>query len=224
MITPFIIEDLFEVSDKLTAKYENGIIIVDNFYKNFEKVHAVLQNMPVPNWKLSSTSRNFKDYYDCRPLIYNGNAAFVDNVQLNNATKKVFKIANDLMEESLTAKGKIQHLNFEFNYFKHISLPESNDIQFYPHHDSPIAAIIYLDKVCSGGTALYHDLNPSEFPNLEHNNVMHDTSNLKRQIIPAKPNRLVIFPGGTMHGGYIEDHSKYLNDWRINQVMFFDQR
>lgn len=221
MIMPFIVEDVFEVSDKLTARYENGIIIVDNFYKNFEKIHTVLQNMPVPNWKISPISRNFKDYYDCRPMILNGNAGFVNSMHQNNTTKKVFEIANDLMEESLTAKGNIQHFNLEFNYFKHINLPKSNDIQFHPHCDSPMAAIIYLDKVCSGGTALYHDLNPSEIPNLEHNNVMYDISKLKKQIIPAKPNRLIIFPGSIMHGGYIEDHSEYLNDWRINQVMFF---
>lgn len=222
MISPFMFDDIFEVSDKLTAKYENGIITVDNFYKNFEKLYSVLQNMAVPNWKLSSTSRNFKDYYDCRPVILNGNAgASTSNVPKNDATKRVFEIATKLMEERLSRKGTIRDFNAEFNYFKHINLPKNNNMQFYPHYDSPIAAIIYLDKVCSGGTALYHDLKAGEMKNLEHHNLMYDVSKLKKQIIPAKPNRLVIFPGGTMHGGYIEDHSKYLNDWRINQVMFF---
>ena len=43
-----------------------------------------------------------------------------------------------------------------------------------------------------------------------------------KNIIPAKFNRLVMFPGNCLHGGYIEDYSKYSGDnWRYSQVTFF---
>jgi len=31
----------------------------------------------------------------------------------------------------------------------------------------------------------------------------------------------VIFPGNRMHGAYIDDYNKYLENWRFTQVTFF---
>ena len=213
MVAPFIAEDLFEVSEDLVVDvHDDGYIIIDNYYKNYNEIHNLLQSMPVPNWKRSQNSRNFIDYYDCRPIINNLHYGDKYAKGMNN----ILQIIEDKFNEIVT----VTRTNYiEFNYFKHINVPSSNKFQFFPHRDSPVASITYLDKICSGGTALYKNLN------LDHNNegvnLLYDVSKIEKTIIEAKPNRMVIFRGTIMHGGYIEDHSEYLNDWRINEVNFF---
>jgi len=108
----------------------------------------------------------------------------------------------------------------EFNYFKNNKKNVSNNFQHFPHIDNYYNALVYLDKICSGGTAIY-DM-PS-IVNTEQYNLLYDISNYSKRVIKAIPNRLVIFNGRQMHGGYIEDHNKYVNNWRFNQVLFFRQ-
>ena len=44
---------------------------IDNFYEDIEGIQDLFKNMSVENWKGSKWSRNFKDYYDCRPIFAN---------------------------------------------------------------------------------------------------------------------------------------------------------
>jgi hypothetical protein len=90
----------------------------------------------------------------------------------------------------------------------------------HPHVDYYLNCIIYLDKICSGGTAIYDIKN---LDNHEHLNLLYDVSNVPFKLIQAKPNRLVLFNGDRFHGGYISDHTMYETNWRINQVVFFDK-
>jgi len=213
MVEPFLTEELFEVSDNLIPERQGDYVIVDNYYKNYEEIHSLLLNMPVPNWKRSKISKNFIEYYDCRPIINNYHYG-------EKYEKGILELLN-IIHQVYGLSMKISSLDLEFNYFKHIKLPKHNGLQMHPHSDHPIAGIVYLDKICSGGTAVYPGILP-DFENHEHDDIFYDTTLLEKYIIPAKPNRLVLFPAEQFHGGYIEDHSKYLNDWRINQIMFFE--
>ena len=53
MIIPFIPEDLFQPGDDHQVRFEDGVLIVDNWYRNFADVQAVLKNVSVPRWKWS---------------------------------------------------------------------------------------------------------------------------------------------------------------------------
>lgn len=220
MIRPYNPEQLFDLSDDYKIVMENDVIIIDNIYKNYDQIYDLITNMPVPIWKWSTNSLNFKDYYDCRPILkIHPKMRDTNEVdpQKQNANE-IAEIIGDYYGDPRPLKQQWMH-DLEFNYFKHINLPPSSDYQFHPHLDFPYAGIIYLDKVSSGGTAIY---DVDKFINEEEHNVMIDVSKFKiKQIIPAKPNRLVLFKAKQMHGGYIADHSAYLNDWRINQVIFF---
>ena len=211
---PFIPEELFRVNEDLEIHNIEGVIIIDNYYKNFEQVHDLLTSIHVPRWKWAPNGRNFKDYYDCRLTIANN--FFSDTYYAE--VRKLLQIIKEQFGE--TGALSLTSTDYDFNYLKHITLPTPNN-QFYPHCDSPYSCIIYLDKVCSGGTALYEGLEGLE--NLEAGDLFFDVSNVKKRVVLAKPNRLVLFRATQMHGGYITDHSKYLDDWRINQVMFFEK-
>jgi hypothetical protein len=167
--------------------------------------------MPVVRCKWKEGSRNFVDYYDCRPIF----PIHPDRIDYEAA-----EIIKSLIKTHFNETRNIVLNNkvTEFNYYKNKRFNIDRSFQFFPHDDDNYNAIVYLDKVSSGGTAFYN------IPRIENNetlNLLYDVSKFPRMVIKAKPNRLVIFDGTVMHGGFIEDHNKYVNDWRINQVMFF---
>jgi hypothetical protein len=213
MILPFVSEGLFDINPNFTIAGNDQVIVIDNWYLNYEDIHQILVNMPVARWKWVEGSRNFLDYYDCRSI-------FPLN-SLGISQQGIFLI-KDIIKKYYRLTSELEHINqiAEFNYFKNNKKNVSNNFQHFPHIDNYYNALIYLDKICSGGTAIY-DM-PS-IVNTEQYNLLYDISNYSKRVIKAIPNRLVIFNGRQMHGGYIEDHNKYVNDWRFNQVLFFKQ-
>jgi len=212
MIVPFIPEDLFELNSNLKPKFNGEVIIIDNIFKNYEEILKVCNNMSVETWKITPTSRNFKDYYDCRLIVNNFFYSNKINNRLNlliSYIRKYFKEKNDLKVEK----------ELKINYFKHLKNNISSNYQFFPHYDYNYNAIFYIDPFENGGTALYENVN---IDNKEEENILFDISTLKiKQIIKSKPNRVVIFRGNQLHGGYIENHNIYYYNWRINLVNFF---
>jgi hypothetical protein len=212
MIIPFCPEELFEInSNYKVTSFDNDILIIDSWYKNYEDIEKVLQNMSIPNWKKHSEGRNFIDYYDCRTSI-------PVNFPTNNLDKIISnypKIISKFFGENVNL---LKNNPFEFNYYKNNVKNVSSNLQHFPHIDFDFNCIIYLDSVASGGTAIY-DVEYLE--NVEEYNLLHNVSKYNKHLIEAKPNRLAIFKGNRYHGGYINNHDDYFDKWRFNQVLFF---
>jgi len=212
MNIPIIPEDLLEINDIKVTSFDDDILIIDNWYKNYDLLIQVLDNVALPRWKWSSDSRNFIDYYDCRPII---NVNFDDRQKIQSYLNKISSLIVDYFNEG---KGlKLYTDILEFNFFKNLKKDVSSNYQHMPHIDYNYNCIIYLDNISSGGTALYPDIN--KINNLEHNDLLIDVSTYDKRIVKAKPNRMVIFKGNVYHGCFISDHNKYVNDWRINQII-----
>jgi hypothetical protein len=214
MIIPYIPDDLFKVNDNLSPKFEGEVIIIDNYYKNIEQIQELISNSYVPRWKWNKDTRNFKDYYDCRHVLPNNYFSYEYTAKMEylaNLIRHYYKDPQPL---------EISEPFYEFNIFKHINLPSSNNMQMFPHRDAPYAALVYLDNISSGGTAMYDS--SVNIENTEASYLFTDISKYPKKVTQARTNRLVLFRANIPHGGYIENHSRYLNDWRINQVMFFD--
>ena len=89
--------------------------------------------------------------------------------------------------------------------------------------------VVYLDKISSGGTALYYETDEKMMQHmkdagdgdLETYNLM-DISGLNFEVLQSKPNRCVIFDGNIWHGMYVEDHDKYRDEWRFNYCQFLE--
>lgn len=215
MIIPFIPEDLFELNSNLNPQFDGEVIIIDDIFKNYQNVLDVCNNMSVENWKISPTSRNFKDYYDCRPQFNNWCPT---PSKFKKRLTTILSITNDYFNLNGNLKAT---QNFSFNYFKHLKKDISSKFQHYPHYDQYFNAIFYIDPFENGGTALYENIS---LENKEEENILLNISKLKiRKIINSKPNRCVIFPGQYLHGGYIKDHNIYYHNWRINLVHFLSK-
>ena len=218
MNTPIVVEDLLEINPNYQiTSFENDVIIIDNWYKNYEKLYEVLVNMPVQRWKWTPGSRNFIDYYDCRgylPLYMQNDpriSSYFDEYCY------IIEHFFHIQYSNMSLKTKTQGL--EFNFFKVIKENVAENFQHHPHRDGNcFNCIIYLDKISSGGTAVYDYI--ESYKTNEINDLLYDTANINKFIIPSKPNRLVIFNGNRFHGGYIENYNLYRENFRINQVIF----
>jgi len=210
MPTPFIVEELFELNPNSKITYHKDWVCIDDFYKNIETIQEYFENMPVESWKMSKWSRNFKDYYDCRPVFANWEPPkeMVD-ARLEPLNRLVGQLVgwNDVAMEKTLA----------FNVFKHKKQNLGKNMQHHPHYDTNMVnMLVYIDKHENGGTALYEN---EEIINKEASNLIIDVSKYKiKEIIPAKANRLVIFSGNQLHGAYIENNDIYYDNWRITQA------
>jgi len=212
MVLPYIPEHLFELNSNLFPQFDGEVIIIDNLFKNYSYILDVCTNMPVEIWKSSPTSRNFKDYFDCRPIIDNH---CPDKKMLDKRLSTFRSLISNFFKT--TKKLDIDKW-FVFNYFKHLKKDIPNNIQLHPHYDHYFNVITYIDPFENGGTAIYENQN---IDLKEEENVLYDISKLKiKKIIPSKPNRCIIFPGNLLHGGYIKNHNVYHYNWRINLVNF----
>ena len=218
-------DTLFRFSPKIEPRFEDGVIYIDNIYEDPDAIHDWLTNQQYPMWKYSEerkTSRNGKDYNDCRLIHKIGFPTRLYHNQMQMLT--------DLCRNQGWWPHDYQwDETYEFNCFQSLK-DHGKEIQHYPHIDSElqcsdkesvINVITYMDKIENGGTAVYEG---TWITNDEQENLLYPVGELFdiKQIIPAKYNRLVMFPGNQLHGGYIEDYSKYMGeDWRYTQVTFF---
>ena len=230
MVNPIIPRKLFEVNQKFNiTSFDDEILIIDDFYRNYDEILKFLYGATVdifndPGPEAERTSRNFVEYYQCRPSFFYKDR-FVPNIK---TIKKLIKEYYGLIEEPIFCRDRTGP--YEFNYFRFINVPNQN-IQGTPHLDFEMGsmiynAIVYIDKISSGGTAIYTNADKvgsllEDAFSKQHLIAGMDVSSLEKKIIKAKPNRLAVFKGNRYHNGYIEDHAMYEQDWRIVQVMFF---
>ena len=209
MTRPYLHDELFEINNNLTATLNDvgpyRYISIDNFYKRPEQICHLLSNSWAPNWKLYlSGSNNFKEYYDCK-IPFPAQQKTIQSLQ-----------AVDLLETDL----KHYHCNILYaNMFSWINIPTPN-IQFIPHIEDSLNVLVYMDKINSGGTALYENYEHNPDNNLDID-IRHDVKELKYHVIPAEFNKCVIFNGRIPHGKFIETHKKYSKEiWRQTLAYF----
>lgn len=212
MIKPFRFDKLFKINPDATVLVENDCLIIDNFFSYYDKVLDYVNNNNVEIWKYSPTSKNFIDYYDCRHRIQN---YWFESTEFDN---KIVSLINHCYNCNVSP---VSGSSVEFNYFKHLKRNIPEKYQHHPHVDYDFNLLVYLDEQSNGGTAIY-DVD-SHMKNNERENLLCDVSSFKKMIVKAQPNRCVIFNGHQYHGGHIDDHDVYYDNWRINLVKFYER-
>lgn len=219
-------DELYRISPVLKPEFKDGVIYIDNFYENAEDLYNMITSRPYPLWKYNEeegNTRNGIDYYDCR---------IVD--KCGHPTRLYFNEHNRVLDicRKYWWKGDYEwDMIYEFNCFKPIK-EMTNELQHYPHIDSQLGTpdeasilnfLVYMDKVEDGGTAVYGG---EWITNDENINLLYPVEERFKleKVIEHKFNRAVIFPGNCMHGAYINDYSKYKDDWRFTQVTFYKPR
>ena len=210
MTTPFIVEELFKLNPNSKITYHDDWVCIDDFYEDINKIQKAFEHMYVESWKMSQWSRNFKDYYDCRPMFANWEP-------LQEMIDARLKPLNKLIGQLVSWQDVGIEKSLAFNVFKHKKENLPLTMQHHPHYDTDMLNVLtYIDKHADGGTAIYEDI---DVENKEGANLIIDVSKYKiKEMIPAKPNRCVIFSGNKLHGAYINDNNIYYNNWRITQA------
>ena len=213
MTKPFVVSDIFEIEDNLKIVKETlgpyEYYYIDNFYKRPNQINALLKESWCPQFIFNSKGRNFKDYYDCRLSFNIEDNGFVEDIK----TQDFFY--NHISKEYTTNR-------IDTNIFSWKKVPKRT-IQHQPHTDGTLNILVYMDKINSGGTALYKERENARYLNLNNDNLQYDISDEKDDfyVIPSVFNRCIIFDGTIPHGGYIENHDLYTHDnWRYNCVYF----
>lgn len=199
---------MFEVNEnfiitEITDKY----IIIDNFYKNYDELYEYIINKKKDIRPDSIFDERYNNY---RTTIYKN----IDNKLINiikKYSKEIFKYDVEIINKELISINSIS-LNKNIESY----------LQHWPHNDPGPTAIIYLDKIGDNGTVIYKDqidLSKDVFrPKLGY---FRDTRDLTiDSYIESKPNRLVILNAIFTHGSYIKDHSKFIGNERIHQIVF----
>ena len=220
----YSIDTLFKQSADWEVSFDDNLqaFIIDNYYENAEDVYEWLQRRDVPLWKYNEERQtpNGIDYIDARIVDKIGHPTRL----WNNSIERLLNLCRQKWH-----KGQYEWRDdFEVNCFKTVNITD-NKLQHYPHVDSPLDRpdnlstlnfLVYLDKEDDGGTAVYDGEWITNDENMSLLYPVEERFNLER-VIPAKFNRAVIFPGNRMHGAYIEDYTKFVDNWRFTQVLFY---
>ena len=215
MAKPYLHYELFEINDDLNPILKDvgpyQYLSIDNFYKRPDDIFKMLSNSWIPNWSLRvredpDEDHNFKDYYDCR-------LTFPAQDRTISFFKEIDLIKTDIKNHYCT--------KLYTNTFSWINVPSSN-FQMMPHEEDSLNFIVYMDKINSGGTALYENFKLNSDTNRDID-IRYNIEDSKCHVIPADFNKCVIFNGRIPHGGYIDDHNQYTNgNWRQTLAYFFE--
>tara|TARA_B110000285_G_C15142333_1_gene631815 strand:- start:2417 stop:3109 length:693 start_codon:yes stop_codon:yes gene_type:complete len=220
MPVPYLHHELFALNNSISTSVETiedigPVVIIDDFYAYPDDIQDMLEKAWVPSYHLNAKSHNFKDYYDCR-----------HNIQVtpteHPTEHESQMLIRDVARDKLGVECLDSEYDYAFNYFKWMSedVPNPN-IQSYPHQDSlnHIASVIYMNDNYNHGTAFYHSVDTEQDEVFDLRVDIEKNAKLA-QVIPAKKNRCIVYPSWYIHGAYIQDHSEWVNDWRISQVYF----
>jgi hypothetical protein len=222
MKKPYRLSEIFQISDKLSIIKKDDYCIIDNFYKYPDKVVEWIDNFNYPMWKYHPDSRNGIDYYDCHLWVKGNDFELYSNL----IEDKILNLLSEIYPNSIFANKAPQE--YRFNLFKSIKLPKKH-IQSFPHYDtSNILFLVFLDKLNSGGTAIYNNTNKINFDTIdnEEKNLLFNVNNIPiKTIMESKFNRCIIFDASRLlHGAYIDDYKKVKDNWRITQIYSFDRK
>ncbi len=223
MSKPIILDELYKMKGSFAdAKFDGFCLTIDDFYENAEDLYQHLTNRDYPMWKYNpeSPTRNGIDYYDCRIVDKVGHPTRIYETE----HQRILDVCRRYWHKGEYNWSRL----YEFNCFKTGEITNSR-FQHYTHIDSKLDMpdncatlnmLVYLDKEEDGGTAVYDG---EWITNDENMNVLYPVEerfNI-RTMIKAKFNRCVIFPGNYMHGAWIDNYNKYIDNWRFTQVTFF---
>ena len=174
MTTPFIVEELFKLNPNSKITYHTDWVCIDDFYEDIEKIQKAFEHMYVESWKMSQWSRNFKDYYDCRPMFANWEP-------LQEMIDARLKPLNKLIGQLVSWQDVGIEKSLAFNVFKHKKENLPLTMQHHPHYDTDMLNVLtYIDKHADGGTAIYEDI---DVENKEGSNLIIDVSKYKIKAI-----------------------------------------
>lgn len=212
---------MFKISKdfQLNVEIFNGssIYTIDNFYQNPDSIlDFFLNTNALVHKKNEKPSYNQIYFDDLRHSIeYN---------QLNNIDF-IYDFLGNLCKQTPIQSS---HILTNMTRFKYHNFNDYVNNYWWPHKDHGYNAIIYFNKNDDDcGTNLYLNMNPREEPPKcpEHFCPWRKKSNFKLiKSLTPKFNRMIMFDGLKFcHGMNICNDDYFKEEYRINQVLFFQK-
>ena len=216
---------MWEINDNLNIKrstvQDSPIFVIDNFYKNPEKIARFLFSRNAPLWKSHEKgTRNGRDFQDKRVVL--DISTPVDKFLMDLCGQQIV----DNTPLVITNQHRFKRNNYNTKYRSHY---------WWAHRDRGYNAIIYFNKDDgANGTNLYDpdtlnvfEINESVEPWLPkmYAKVIHT--------FESKFNRLVFFDGKKFPHGMAINNDRYHCDdfsqahwstYRSNQVYFYEPK
>ena len=210
---------MFELNENLHINTEifegSKIFIIDNFYKHPDEISNYLFKEPAPLHKLYEDGFTYNNvlFEDRRLEVYDSKLKPVVNFLSDLSSQK--PLSYDIVT------NQTRFSNHDFNDYK--------NCVWWPHQDEGYNGIVYFNKNDSEcGTNLYSMITDDSY-------FLNDVSEhcapwrpkekyeISKTLIP-KYNRLVLFDGYKFpHGMNIVNDRYFSNEYRNNQVFFFER-
>ena len=210
---------MFELNENLQVKKEllQGTVIftIDNFYKNPDEVYDYLFNREVPLWKIhEKPSHNSIHFFDRR-------FEKMDN-RLIPVLDFMSHLCGQKQSDDYIVTNMMRFLRHDFNDYK--------NCYWWPHFDLGYNGIVYFNKGDNEcGTNLYSIEDEYHYvtnvQTLEHDQPWLPKEEFKiLKTLEPEYNRLVLFDGDKfIHGMNIVNDRYFNEEYRMNQVFFFDK-
>jgi len=202
---------MFKLNNRLQVKQEtlqeSVIYYIDNFYLHPKEVEEYLFDKDTPLHKIEQKPSYNNIHFEDRRLIK-------EDERLHNVVNFISQICDQKPETYDIVTNMQRFFNHDFNDYK--------NCVWWPHQDNGYNGIVYFSDEC--GTNLYSTDTTDELPNApEHYKPWRLRENYKiLKTLEPKYNRLVLFDGFKFpHGVDICSHRYYGEDYRKNQVFFF---
>lgn len=200
---------------KLTEIKGHPVYIVDDIYDNpqsiIDLIYKVPKNIHKKNEQPSYNMIHFKDERHC--LYFE---------KLNNLIEEVSEFTNAKFKDFDTGCNFFTNCQMWYNN----SFNNFNDNYWWPHIDYGITSLIYFNDDENSGTNIYEpsiDID-NQIKTNEHFEPWRPKINWNKIFtISSKFNRMIIFNGGKLHHGVDINNNTYDKNYRINQVMFFEE-
>ena len=199
---------MFELNKDLQIETEyledKPIYIIDNFYKNPEKIEDYFFNRDVPLWKI-----NEKHSY---------NNIYFEDRRLGKLDEKLIPVY-DFLSKLCNQKYLKPYISTNMTCFYKNSFNDYKNCFWWPHIDNGYNGIVYFNDDC--GTNLYKDLG-WDTDSIEHFEPWRPKAYYDIiKTLKAKYNRMVLFDGTIYHAMNIYNDKYFGKEYRKNQVFFF---
>ena len=204
---------MFELNDELIIEKEyllgSVIYTIDNFYKNPNRIKNYLFSKPAPFWKEDEEPTCNNVYFEDRRLI-----------KFDNRLIPTIDFLSNLISQKPSSREIITN---QAKFYKHTF----NDIEncyWWPHLDNGYNGIVYFNDDSENGTNIYQKINDRRVVSGEHYRPWRSKKDFKLlKHLEPKYNRLVFFDGYKfLHGMNIVNDRYFSDEYRINQVFFFN--
>ena len=204
---------MFELNDNLEIKkeifFESIIYTIDNFYKHPHDIKNYLFSEPAPLHKIDETPSNNNVYFEDRRL-------FKDDERLVPVVDFLGSLVSQKPWTYEIITNQTRFYNHEFN--------DIDNCHWWPHLDEGYNGIVYFNDDMENGTNIYYERNKQEMLTEHYKpwRLKKDFRVLKH--LEPKFNRLVFFDGyKLLHGMNIANKRYFSQEYRNNQVFFFEQ-